>query len=43
MRVRGVALGPIDDVLQEILPRLPGIRYLAWNMVIWGTRPTSVA
>jgi SAM-dependent methyltransferase len=27
--------------LDAVLTRLPGIRYLAWNMVMWGTKPTG--
>ena len=29
--------------LDAVVSRLPGIRYLAWNMVMWGTKPQSGA
>lgn len=29
--------------LDAVVSRLPGVRYLAWNMVMWGTKPLSGA
>ena len=29
--------------LDALVSRLPGVRYLAWNMVMWGTKPVSEA
>jgi len=26
-------------LLDSVLTRMPGIRYLAWNMVLWGQKP----